>query len=412
MANDPAYSTTPPINAGGVNWRRNLAALWFAEFMAIFGFSFAFPFLSIFLNKDLGVPSGHALDLWTAASASASGLAMAIASPVWGVLGDRFGRKPMLIRSMLGGAITVGLIFFAQNPIELVVLRLLQGATSGTVAAATALVAAETPRSRVGWALGVVTSAVALGGAIGPVVGGFAGNLFGLRVVFLAGGVLLFISLAPVVAVVRESPIPRRSGPRLSTLATIQHVPGLRRQLAVLIGAQGLINVCTSATQVLVVLRLIEMVPRTVSAVSGIGFGLAGLASSVAAVGYTRVTRRLGYVGTAAAAAGSVAFAVALIGASPWAALVVAGVGLNGLFSGVVIPATASMIGLDTPHEAQSTVFGLNASSVAFGFFLGPLIAGTIAAATGAVPPALFVVAGLAVFLAAMLGAWAREPAR
>ena len=38
-----------------MNWRRNLAALWFAEFTAIFGFSFAFPFLSIFINQDLGV---------------------------------------------------------------------------------------------------------------------------------------------------------------------------------------------------------------------------------------------------------------------------------------------------------------------------------------------------------------------
>ena len=380
--------------------------------MAIFGFSFAFPFLSIFLNKDLGVASGHDLDLWTAASASVSGLTMAVASPVWGILGDRFGRKPMVLRSMIGGAITVGLIFFAQNPFQLVVLRLLQGATSGTVAAATALVAAETPRSRVGWSLGVVTSAVALGGAIGPVVGGFAGAVVGLRWVFLGGGVLLLISALPVVLVVRESPIVRRSGPRLSTLSLIDRQPGLVRQLAVLIGAQGLINVCNSATQQLVVLRLLEMLTSGVSAVSGLGVGLAGIASSAAAVGYTRVTRRLGYVPTAALAAGLVAAAVALIGVAPWAALVVIGVGLNGLFSGVVIPATASMIGLDTPHDAQSTVFGLNASSVAFGFFLGPIIAGTVAAVAGDVRPALFVVAALALVLAAILGTWAREPTR
>ncbi|HET6310311.1 MAG TPA: MFS transporter, partial [Candidatus Nitrosotalea sp.] len=84
--------------------------MWFAEFMAIFGFSFAFPFISIFIHHDLGVPKGPELDLWTAATASISGLSMAIASPIWGVLGDRFGRKPMLLRSMIGGAITVGLI--------------------------------------------------------------------------------------------------------------------------------------------------------------------------------------------------------------------------------------------------------------------------------------------------------------
>ncbi|TMC40239.1 MAG: multidrug efflux MFS transporter [Chloroflexi bacterium] len=401
----------PPINAGGVDWRRNLAALWFAEFTAIFGFSFAFPFLSIFLHHDLGVPAGSQLDLWTAASASVSGLSMAIASPIWGVLGDRFGRKPMLLRSMLGGAITVGLIYFVQNPTELLVLRFLQGATSGTVAAATALVAAETPRSRVGWALGVVSSAVALGSAIGPVIGGFAAEVFGLRLVFLGGGVLLLLSLLPVVLIVRESPMVPQTGPRLSALAVINAQPGLRRALSVLISAQGLVSACSSATQQLVVLRLLSMVSSGVSAVSGIGFGLAGVASSAAAVGYTQVTRRLGYVRTAAISAGLMVLAVALVGVAPWASVVVVAVGLNGLFTGVIIPATAAMIGLETPREAQSTVFGFNASSVAFGFFLGPLIGGTVAA-TSSVEAALFVIAGLALLLAVLLATSAREPAR
>ena len=385
--------------------------MWFAEFTAIFGFSFAFPFLSIFLNKDLGVHAGHDLDLWTSASASVSGLSMAVASPIWGLLGDRYGRKPMLLRSMLGGGITVGLIFFAQDPFQLIVLRFLQGATSGTVAAATALVAAETPRSRVGWALGVVTSAVALGGAIGPVVGGLAGDVFGLRLVFLGGGIALLLSVLPVVVVVRESPMVRRSGPRLSTLAVIDQKPGLKRQLAALISSQGLISVCNSGTQLLVVLRLLEMLSTGVAGVSGLAFGLAGIASSAAAVGYTRVARSLGYVRTAATAAALVACAVGLIGVAPWVALLVIAVGLNGLFSGVVLPATASMIGLETPRDAQSTVFGVNASSVAFGFFLGPLIAGPVAAASS-VQASLFVIAGLAVLLAVLLATRAREPAR
>ena len=336
---------------------------------------------------------------------------MAVASPIWGVLGDRFGRKPMLLRSMLGGAITVGLIFFAQNPFQLIVLRFLQGATSGTVAAATALVAAETPRSRVGWALGVVTSAVALGGAIGPVVGGLAGDLFGLRLVFLGGGIALLLAVAPVVLIVRESPVVPRSGTRLSTLAVINQRPGLRQQLAVFIGSQGLISVCNSATQLLVVLRLLEMVTSGVAATAGVAFGLAGVASSAAAIGYTRVARRTGYVRTAAAAAVLVAFAVAVIGVAPWVGLVVIAVGFNGMFSGVVLPATASMIGLETPPEAQSTVFGLNASSVALGFFIGPLIAGPVAA-TSSVQASLFVIALLAALLAVLLATRAREPAR
>lgn len=377
--------------------------------MAIFGFSFAFPFLSIFISKDLGVPQGRELDLWTAAIASVSGLSMAVASPIWGVLADRYGRKPMLLRSMVGGALTVGLIFFARSPTDLLILRFLQGATSGTVAAATSLVAAETPRSRVGWALGVVTSAVALGGAIGPVIGGIAASVFGLRVVFLGGGILLLLSTLPVLLVVRESPRRRREGPRLGTLALIDQRPGARRALGVLIGAQGLISVVNSATQQLVVLRLLEMLTTGVAAVTGVAFGLAGVASSGAAVFYTQVTRRLGYVRTTASAAVLAALAIALIGIAPWAAVVVAGVALNGLFTGVVIPATASMIGLETPPEAQSTVFGANASSVALGFSIGPLIGGGVAATAG-VTAALIVVAGLALVLAALIAFGAREP--
>jgi MFS transporter, DHA1 family, multidrug resistance protein len=379
--------------------------------MAIFGFSFAFPFLSIFISKDLGVPQGRELDLWTAAIASVSGLSMAIASPIWGVMGDRFGRKPMLLRSMIGGAITVGLIFFARSPTDLLILRLLQGATSGTVAAATALVAAETPRNRVGWALGVVTSAVALGGAIGPVIGGLAAAAFGLRLVFLAGGVLLLLSTIPVMVIVRENPRRPRVGAQVGTLDLIKQRPGAVHALTVLIGAQGLISVCNSATQQLVVLRLLEMLSNGVSAFTGVAFGLAGVASSGAAIFYTRVTRRLGYVRTTAVAAVMVAVAVSLIAVAPWAAVVVAGVALNGLFSGVVIPATASMIGLETPPEAQSTVFGANASSVALGFAIGPAVGGAVAATAG-VPAALIVIAVLAIGLAVLIAFGAREPTR
>jgi len=336
---------------------------------------------------------------------------MAIASPIWGVLGDRYGRKPMLIRSMLGGGITVGLIFLAQTPLQLVILRLAQGATSGTVAAATALVAAETPRHRVGWALGVVTSAVALGGAIGPVVGGLAGAVFGLRLVFLGGGILLLISTIPVFLVVKESERRIREGPRPSTLAIIRKSPGTVRSLAVLIGAQGLVSTVQSASQILIVLKFIEIAGAAASAAAGFAFSAAGITNSVAAVGYTSITRRAGYVRTTALASMLLAATIGLLILAPNAVLVVAVFGIVGLLNGTVIPATASMIGLETPPEAQSTVFGLNASSVALGFFFGPLIAGGVAATAG-VSTALGVSAVLAIGLAALIAIGAREPSR
>jgi len=269
----------------------------------------------------------------------------------------------------------------------------------------------ETPRNRVGWALGIVTSAVALGGAIGPVVGGLAGSAFGLRLVFLGGGILLLIATIPVLVIVKESPLKPPDRTRPGALATIGQRPGAVRSLAMLIGVQGLITVVNTATQQLVVLRLIEMLGTAASAVTGISFGAAGLTNSVSAIGYTSVTRRIGYVPTITFAAMLLAVTIGVLVVAPNAVVVVAAVGVAGLLYGAIVPATASMIGLETPIEAQSTVFGFNASAVAFGFFLGPLIGGGIAATSG-VPDALAVTAGLALVLAVLVAAGTREPSR
>jgi MFS family permease len=96
---------------------------------------------------------------------------------------------------------------------------------------------------------------------------------------------------------------------------------------------------------------------------------------------------------------------------APGAVSIVIAVGVMGLLYGAIAPATASMIGLESPAEVQSTVFGLNASSVALGFAIGPLIGGGVAAGSG-VPTAMAVTAGVGVFLALLLALGAREPAR
>src|SRR2546426_10910914 len=67
-----------------VNWRRNLAALWLAEFTAILGFSFAFPFLPLFLHRELHIPRGPELSFLTGVGASANRFSLALASPLWG----------------------------------------------------------------------------------------------------------------------------------------------------------------------------------------------------------------------------------------------------------------------------------------------------------------------------------------
>src|SRR5437660_5296510 len=224
-----------------LDWRRNLAALWLAELTAILGFSFAFPFLPLFLHQDLHIPAGPQLAFWTGITGGATGLALACTAPIWGRLADRYGRKPMLVRAMVGGGISVGLMGLSQSALQLTVLRGVQGASSGSVAAATALVATETPAPHLAWALGILSSAISLGSAVGPAAGGLAANFVGLRAIFVGGGVLLLLATIPVLFVVKATPWRVGGGPAPRTMDVLRAAaPGTVGALVVLIVAQGL----------------------------------------------------------------------------------------------------------------------------------------------------------------------------
>lgn len=393
-----------------VDWRRNLIALWLAEFTAIFGFSFAFPFLPLFLHRDLGIQTDRALAFWSGIVAGASGISMAIASPIWGWLADRFGRKAMLIRAMVGGGVSVGLMGLSRSALQLTGLRFLQGAASGTVASASALVAAETPRAQVAWALGVLSSAIALGSAVGPTAGGIAGSRLGLRVVFLAGGILLLLSAVPVVAVVRETPGRRARTAPGGSLARLRAAgPGTLRALAVLVAAQALMQSSYSAAQQLILLRFIQLSPESASTITGITFGAAGVATAVAGVTYTRILRWTGYRPLIIGAAILLAIGTAAAALPRSVVAVVAIIVAVSLLFGALTPALASMIGLEAPTDVVAGVFGVSASAVAIGFGVGPLVAGLTASAAG-VPAGLILAASIALALTVLLALASREP--
>ena len=395
-----------------MDWRRNLAALWLAEFTAILGFSFAFPFLPLFLHRELHIPNGSQLAFWTGVSAGITGFALALTGPIWGRLADRYGRKPMLVRAMVGGGISVGLMGLAQSALQLTVLRGIQGASSGTVAAATALVATETPAEHLAWGLGILNSAISLGSAAGPAAGGLAANLVGLRAIFLGGGALLLLAMVPVLLAVRESP---RRVSRAVTPPTLQVLraarPGTIKALIVLMVAQGLLQTSYGAAQQLVVLRFVQLMPnaRDAQSITGVTFAAAGIATALAAVTFSRLLRRSSYRAVITTAATLLGMTLLLTAAGRTPAVIIVTFVLSSFVSGTMIPAFGTMVGLEVPPVVQATIFGFSSSAVSIGFGFGPLIGGLIASAAGA-QAGLIVAAALALILAAVVGFAAREP--
>ena len=128
------------------------------------------PFIPLYL-KDMGVGSQSEIAVWSGLLFSAGFLMLALAAPFWGAMADRWGRKLMVIRATVAGAVVLVLMAFAQTPYQLLILRLLHGVFSGFISSATAMIAAETPDRSLGFGLGIFQSSLIAGCIAGPFFG-------------------------------------------------------------------------------------------------------------------------------------------------------------------------------------------------------------------------------------------------
>jgi len=165
-------------------WKSTLVASWLAQICSIIGFSLVMPFLPLYV-RDLGVPTERGVLLWSGWLISGAGVTMAFVAPVWGVLADRYGRKLMVMRSMLGGLLVLGAMAYVRNVHELLALRIMQGVRTWPVPAWGGPGATWVPRRRGGLPMGLMQQALFIGNAVGPAIGGVAAEHYGFRIPFL-----------------------------------------------------------------------------------------------------------------------------------------------------------------------------------------------------------------------------------
>ena len=190
------------------SWKKQMVLVWASQFLCIMGFSFALPFVAFFLQKDLGVTRPTEVRMWVALFSASTAVTMAVAAPLWGLLADRYGKRIMLIRANLAGALVMSLMGAAHTAGMLIVLRLLQGALTGTMTAAQAFLAGEMPHERRGLAVGGLSAAVFSGSMAGAPLGGFVAEWLGYRLAFAVSGALLLAAGLLVLCCTRETVVP------------------------------------------------------------------------------------------------------------------------------------------------------------------------------------------------------------
>lgn len=362
------------------SWQRTVTVMFLAQLLASLGFSTIFPFLPQYV-EELGARGGGSTVFWVAAVFSVQAVAMMIASPIWGALADRYGRKPMVVRALLGGAVLVVLMGFARNAEELVLLRLVQGLVTGVVSAASSMVAAVVPRDRLGYAMGLMQTGQWAGISVGPVLGGVLEFLVGMRMSFIVTGIVLSIGGLLVVFLVREEFVPpeqprRFLGSMFGSWGTVLRAEGV--SLTYLLRFTAWLGRTMIMPYLPLFIASLTLRDELSGIYTGIAIGAASLAGTFSGVALGRLGDRVGHKRVLIASAVATAlFYVPMAFVTQVWQLIALNV-LVGFAVGGVLPAISAMLARFTEPEMAGSVYGLDNSVGAASRAVAPLVAGLI----------------------------------
>ena len=374
-------------------WRRHLAVVTLGSFLTVSAMGLALPFLPLFLSQ-LGVHETSAVAAWSGIAYSASFLSAGLTAPLWGRLGDRWGRKPMMLRASLGLAVAMTLTGLAQNEWQLLAARLLTGLLGGYSSGAVILVAAQAPKEKSGWALGLLSSGATAGLLAGPLLGGVLPPLLGIRNTFFAAGAAVFVSfLATVFGLRRDRPVPKTAKTSAS---------GFRSPVVPLMLVSGLLITGASLTvEPVLALYVGKLVadPNAVTTVAGLVFAATAAGSLISAALLGKLADRVGpsrvLVGSLIAA-GLCVLPQAFV-ADPWQLGVLRF--LLGCALGGLGPSLTAMLRRAIPADRVGRVLGLQTSAQYAGQVAGPVTGGVLAGWGGV--PAVLLGTGVILFVVA-----------
>ncbi|MBJ3815975.1 multidrug efflux MFS transporter MdtG [Shimwellia pseudoproteus] len=366
-----------------LNWKRNLTITWFGCFLTGAAFSLVMPFLPLYVEA-LGVHNHESLNIWSGLVFSITFLFSAIASPFWGSLADRKGRKLMLLRSALGMAIVMLLMGMAQNIWQFLVLRALLGLLGGYIPNANALIATQVPRQKSGWALGTLSTGGVAGALLGPLAGGLLADSYGLRpVFFITASVLLCCFLLTWFFIEeRFEPVSRQA--MLSARQVFSSLKRPRLVLSLFVTTM-IIQVATGSIAPILTLYVRELAGN----VANLAF-ISGMIASVPGVAALISAPRLGKLGDRI---GPEKILIVALIVSVLLLLPMAWVQtplqlgilrfLLGAADGALLPAVQTLLVYNATNQISGRIFSYNQSFRDIGNVTGPLIGSAVAAHYG-----------------------------
>jgi DHA1 family multidrug resistance protein-like MFS transporter len=351
--------------------------------MGYTGFTLVMPFLPLFI-RQLGVTDVGAIAMWTGVSLGVTPALTALLAPAWGRLGDRYGRKIMVERSLVSFIVLFAAMAYVTRVWQVLAVRVVQGLFAGYGSLSVAMAAESAPRERMPNAIGLVQTAQRIGPAVGPVIGGVLAGLMDLHRVFLLTACFYAVGLV-IVHIMYDDRATHSMAPEGAEAGRVTFRSVLAFQNFILMMAVifALQFVDRSFGPVLPLwVEQSGVAHDRVALTSGVLFSIMALTG---ALGHhfcgkllQRHTTRAVIAGSAAvAAAASALFASS---GSVWvmaAASLVFGIGI-----GAAMTASFSAAGAVIPPGAHGAAFGILTSASLVGMASSPFIAGFVGGAS------------------------------
>lgn len=378
---------------------RTFPLLWTGQFVTVAGLTVIVPLMPFYF-------AGFGLDdaqvaLWTGLALTAPAATQALTGPLWGWLGDRCGRKAMVVRAQLGLAVAVGLMTLATSPGEFLVFRLLQGAFGGVVSANAAFASSLAAPGRQGRAMGGLFGATGAGSLVGPLLGSLVASRLGFSALFAAVAALMFVVTCCSVAVLRE-PGAARQGRRdrpwsLSAAARTLTSNGSSRRLIL---AGFIAQAGVYALLVVFAPRVAQITGAPEQATVWVGLlqAVTWAASLAGALWWGRRNDRFPPSWNFALAAAGCAIAGGLQGVPADPELLVPLRLVQGFCFAALAQSVLCLVGRLAPEAGKGSCLGLASTVIESGQIVGPLVGWLIAVVLPA--PTAFAVIG-ALFVAA-----------
>lgn len=357
---------------------RNLRIMWFANFFVGASMTLVLPFISLYI-ETFGDFSETYVQHWSGWTFAITFVTAFLFSPLWGRIGDRYGRKKILIFSGIGLATSLFLMGFVTSVWQLFLLRLFTGIFTGFIPMSQAYISTQTPKEIAGRVLGTLQTGNITGSLMGPLLGGILADAVGFASTFQWASFSILIS-AILVFATKEFKLATKAGVKTSYTSKEVLIHILRNPVMVtVLLLSTLIQLANFSIQPILSLFVNELHGYTSLAFfSGMAFSATGLGNLLMARKWGSIGDKFGYMKLLVILlfVTGLTYVPGAFITEYWQLVIIRF--LLGITLGGLVPLRVAYIRQEAPIAMQGEVLGYNTSLQFLGNIIGPSIGGII----------------------------------